>query len=61
MLRRTGCLTPSALLFTIGCILVIGGLMAESSEPIRYGVAFLIAAAVLLIAAIILGRRGWWY
>jgi hypothetical protein len=49
------------LLFTIGCLLLIGGWLAESAKPIGYGAAFLTAAAILSIAVLVLRRRGWWY
>jgi hypothetical protein len=60
MLQRPGCLAPISLVFVVGCLLLISGLMSESVRAVRAGVGFLIAPAGLLVAGWWLRQRGWW-
>jgi hypothetical protein len=60
MLKRPGCLAPIALVFVVGCLLIVGGLLGESPPTIRSGVGFLVAAAVLLAVGWWLRQRGRW-
>jgi CHASE2 domain-containing sensor protein len=60
MLQRPGCWTPISLLFVVGSLLVVGGLMAESRRPVIAGVWCLVATAGLLGVGWWLRRQGWW-
>jgi hypothetical protein len=60
MRQRPGCLAPISLVFIVGCLLLLGGLMSESVRAVRAGVGFLFATAGLLVAGWWLRQRGWW-
>jgi hypothetical protein len=58
-LRGGGCFTPAAFLFTIGCLLIVVGSMAETARTIRYGVLCLVGAVGFVAAAIYARWQGW--
>jgi hypothetical protein len=60
MVRQPGCLTPIAMVFVAGCLLIVVGLMTESPRSVRASLACLLATAVLLVAGWWLRQRGWW-
>jgi hypothetical protein len=60
MLRRPGCLAPISMVFVGGCLLLVGGLMAESARAIQGGVGCLLAAAALVGAGMWMRHYGWW-
>jgi hypothetical protein len=60
MLNRPGCLTPIAMVFVAGCLLLVAGKMAESTRTLRAGVGCLLGAVVLMAVGIWLRQRGWW-
>jgi hypothetical protein len=60
VLQRPGCLTPLALVFVCGGLLLAVGLAADSPRSVRAGAICLAAAVVLAVAGWFLRRQGWW-
>jgi hypothetical protein len=60
MIHRPGCLAPIAFVFVMGCMFLLGGLVAVSPESVRAGIGMLVAAVLLLLLGWWLRRRGWW-
>jgi hypothetical protein len=60
MLKRPGCLAPISMVFVAGCLLIVGGLMADSTRAIRGGAGCLVAAVVLVVVGIWMRHHGWW-
>jgi hypothetical protein len=60
MLQRPGCLAPIALVFVTGCLLVVGGLMAESRQLVRAGLGCLAATVALSALGWWARQAGWW-
>jgi hypothetical protein len=60
MTQRPGCLTPIALVFVAGFVLIVAGQMGENARTLHAGVGCLVAGVVLLIVGYWMRQRGWW-
>jgi hypothetical protein len=60
MLRRPGCLTPIVFVFVAGCLLVAGGLAADSTQSVRAGVVCLLVGVALSVLGWWMRKHGWW-
>ncbi len=60
MSRRPGCLAPIAFVFVAGLLLVIGGVLGESTRSVRAGVVCLLVAVALSVFGWWMRKHGWW-
>jgi hypothetical protein len=58
--RPPSCLAPIALVFVVGCWLLVAGLMSDSTRALRAGVVCLLVAGVLLAVGWWMRQGGWW-